>query len=53
MKFFAGVEPPIMKSPPSPPSRTRPGSDGSVQWKNIRAMTNYWAFQAGTYWNMW
>ena len=27
--------------------------DGSVQWKNIRAMTNYWAFQAGTYWNMW
>ena len=27
--------------------------DGSVQWKNIRAMTNYWAYQAGTYWNMW
>ena len=27
--------------------------DGSVQWKNIRAMTNYWAFQAGYYWNMW
>jgi prepilin-type N-terminal cleavage/methylation domain-containing protein len=27
--------------------------DGSVHWKNIRAMTNYWAFQAGTYWNMW
>ena len=27
--------------------------DGSVQWKNIRSMTNYWAYQAGTYWNMW
>ena len=27
--------------------------DGSVHWKNIRAMTNYWAFQAGSYWNMW
>ena len=27
--------------------------DGSVHWKNIRQMTNYWAYQAGTYWNMW
>ncbi len=26
---------------------------GSVQWKNIRSMTNYWAYQAGLYWNMW
>src|ERR1044071_2789128 len=27
--------------------------DGSVQWKNIRAMSNYWAFQSGYYWNAW
>lgn len=27
--------------------------DGSVHWKNIRQMTNYWAFEAGYYWNMW
>jgi len=27
--------------------------DGSVQWKNLRAMSNYWAFQAGSYWNAW
>ena len=27
--------------------------DGSVQWKNIRAMSNYWAFQSGSYWNAW
>jgi prepilin-type N-terminal cleavage/methylation domain-containing protein len=27
--------------------------DGSVQWKRMRAMSNYWAFQAGTYWNAW
>ena len=27
--------------------------DGSVLWKNLRTMTNYWAFQAGYYWNMW
>jgi prepilin-type N-terminal cleavage/methylation domain-containing protein len=27
--------------------------DGSVSWKNLRAMTNYWAFQSGYYWNMW
>jgi len=27
--------------------------DGSVHWKNIRQMTNYWACQFGGYWNMW
>ena len=27
--------------------------DGSVHWKNLKAMTNYWAFQAGFYWNDW
>ena len=27
--------------------------DGSVHWKNIKQMTNYWAFQAGFYWNAW
>lgn len=27
--------------------------DGSVHWKNIRQMTNYWAFQSGYYWNAW
>ena len=27
--------------------------DGSVPWKNIRSMTNYWAYQSGYYWNMW
>ncbi len=26
---------------------------GSVQWKNLRSMTNYWACQFGGYWNMW
>ena len=26
---------------------------GSVQWKNLRQMTNYWACEAGGYWNMW
>ena len=27
--------------------------DGSVQWKNLAQMTNYWASQAGVYWNAW
>jgi len=27
--------------------------DGSVKWKPLRTMTNYWAFQSGYYWNMW
>ena len=27
--------------------------DSSVHWKNIKQMTNYWAFQAGFYWNAW
>jgi prepilin-type N-terminal cleavage/methylation domain-containing protein len=27
--------------------------DGSVHWKNIEQMTNYWAYQGGGYWNMW
>jgi prepilin-type N-terminal cleavage/methylation domain-containing protein len=27
--------------------------DGSVHWKNIRAMSNYWAYQGGLYWNSW
>ena len=27
--------------------------DGSVQWKSLNKMTNYWAYQAGSYWNMW
>ncbi len=27
---------------------------GSVHWKNLRSMTNYWAFQGGPYYyNMW
>ncbi len=26
---------------------------GSVHWKNVRSMTNYWACQYGGYWNMW
>jgi len=26
---------------------------GSVHWKNIKQMSNYWAFQAGYYWNAW
>jgi prepilin-type N-terminal cleavage/methylation domain-containing protein len=26
---------------------------GSVHWKNLRQMTNYWAYQSGIYWNMW
>ena len=27
--------------------------DGSVHWRNINRMTNYWAYQAGGYWNAW
>ena len=27
--------------------------DGSVHWRNIKQMTNYWAYQFGDYWNMW
>ena len=27
--------------------------DGSVHWKKLKQMTNYWAFQAGFYWNAW
>jgi len=27
--------------------------DGSVRWKNMRNMTNYWAFQTGVFWNAW
>ncbi len=27
--------------------------DGSVRWKNLKQMTNYWASQAGFYWNAW
>jgi prepilin-type N-terminal cleavage/methylation domain-containing protein len=27
--------------------------DGSVHWRNIRAMSNRWAFQSGIYWNNW
>jgi prepilin-type N-terminal cleavage/methylation domain-containing protein len=27
--------------------------DGSVHWKNINQMTNYWSYQDGGYWNMW
>ncbi|MBI3853310.1 MAG: type II secretion system protein [Verrucomicrobia bacterium] len=27
--------------------------DGSVSWKPIAKMTNYWAFQSGIYWNAW
>ena len=26
---------------------------GSVHWKNLRQMTNYWAFESGIYWNAW
>jgi prepilin-type N-terminal cleavage/methylation domain-containing protein len=26
---------------------------GTVLWKNLRQMTNYWAFESGYYWNMW
>jgi prepilin-type N-terminal cleavage/methylation domain-containing protein len=26
---------------------------GSVHWKNINRMTNYWAAQGGGYWNAW
>jgi hypothetical protein len=26
---------------------------GSVHWKNLRSMTNYWAYPAGVYWNAW
>jgi prepilin-type N-terminal cleavage/methylation domain-containing protein len=27
--------------------------DGSVQWRNINRMTNYWAYTSGGYWNAW
>lgn len=27
--------------------------DGSVNWKNIAKMTNYWAASGGGYWNAW
>lgn len=27
--------------------------DGSVQWRKLSQMTNYWAAQAGVYWNAW
>lgn len=27
--------------------------DGSVHWKNLKQMTNYWAYQSGIYWNAW
>ena len=27
--------------------------DGSVHWKSIKQMTNYWAYQSGFYWNAW
>jgi len=27
--------------------------DGSVNWKNITKMTNYWAADGGGYWNAW
>jgi prepilin-type N-terminal cleavage/methylation domain-containing protein len=27
--------------------------DGSVHWKNLRAMTNYWSWQTGVFWNAW
>jgi prepilin-type N-terminal cleavage/methylation domain-containing protein len=27
--------------------------DGSVQWRNLARMTNYWAAQGGVYWNAW
>ena len=27
--------------------------DGSVNWKNISKMTNYWAADGGGYWNAW
>jgi len=27
--------------------------DGSVNWKNINQMTNYWSANGGGYWNMW
>jgi prepilin-type N-terminal cleavage/methylation domain-containing protein len=26
---------------------------GSVHWRNIKGMSNYWAFQSGIYWNAW
>jgi type II secretory pathway pseudopilin PulG len=26
---------------------------GSVHWKNLRSMTNYWAYSGGVYWNAW
>ncbi|HOB99647.1 MAG TPA: DUF1559 domain-containing protein [Verrucomicrobiota bacterium] len=26
---------------------------GSVHWKNLKQMTNYWAAEAGGYWNAW
>jgi prepilin-type N-terminal cleavage/methylation domain-containing protein len=27
--------------------------DGSVQWRNMRQMTNHWAYKSGGYWNAW
>ena len=27
--------------------------DGSVQWRPINRMTNYWAYSGGGYWNAW
>jgi len=27
--------------------------DGSVPWRNLKLMTNHWAANGGTYWNMW
>jgi prepilin-type processing-associated H-X9-DG protein len=27
--------------------------DGSVRWKNLRNMTNYWASQTSGFWNAW
>jgi prepilin-type N-terminal cleavage/methylation domain-containing protein len=27
--------------------------DGAVQWRNIKIMTNHWAYTAGGYWNAW
>jgi len=27
--------------------------DGSVHWKSLKLMSNYWAYQSGGYWNAW
>jgi len=41
----------------APGSRAQGGNvlllDASVHWKNIKRMTNYWAYQSGYYWNAW